>query len=625
MSEDRGIRENFYQCYEKWLAFKDMDPEIRKELLSLHGNTAELKDRFGAELTFGTGGMRGKIGAGSNRMNSYVVRKATQCLANYIKEQCADAGVVGARASARASVDKNESVGKSESESAGKSESESVGKSESEGEQRCTVAIAYDTRYRSREFAEETALVFAANGIKALMFDGVRPTPELSFALRELGCAAGVVITASHNPPEYNGYKVYGPDGGQAVSPLIDYLAEAAAIVDIFEGVRTVSREEAVELGLLAFIDPRIDRLYKEKIFSLSLTGKAIPETKSGKKLKVVFTPMHGTGACFIPDILEQTNYIDLTVVEEQMMPDPSFPTVKVPNPEEIDSFEMALDLARHQSADIVMATDPDADRVGCAVRNEEGHYRLLTGNQIGALLLEYLLERMQEKGTLPANGVIIKTIVTGDLGSMVAASYGIETVETLTGFKYIGEKIKEYEETSSHSFLFGYEESYGYLTGTFVRDKDAMIASFLIAEASAYYKERGVDLLQVLEGLFQRYGYYKEELISLALKDEEEREKFSRVFERQLPEVAGMKLMEKRDYSLGKYWDMTDDSVFEKKLGLPLSKVLYYKYTDNSWFCVRPSGTEPKIKIYFSVVAASSKEAEVKLERLKKAVLSMI
>lgn len=558
------------QAYRQWLDSELIDPATKQELLEIENNPTAIRERFGSELVFGTGGLRGIIGAGLNRMNIYVVRRATQGLADYINKH----------------YPKNS---------------------------RKQVVIAYDTRHCSREFAQAAALVLAANGIKALIFDDARPTPLLSFAVRELKCAAGIVITASHNPPQYNGYKVYGPDGGQAVSPFIDQVAEAIAAVDIFRDVRTISQQEAEARGLLETVSPRIDELYLAQVASLSLS-------RPKQKLKVVFSPLHGTGSCFIPELLKQTGYVDLFPVEAQMVADADFPTVRVPNPEDRQSFAMALDLAVQKKADLVMATDPDCDRLGCAVKDERGDYHLLTGNQIGALLVEYLLGRLKEKGELPPNGAIIKTIVSNELGMKIAASYGIETVETLTGFKFIGEKIKEFEATNSFDFLFGYEESYGYLAGTFVRDKDANIAGLLMAEMAAYYKERGQSLLQVLENLHQRFGYFKDELISLELKDEATADKLMAAFDRQPPQIEGMQIAEKRDYYRGISRDTINSTT--RKLTLPRSKVLYYRFSDDSWFCIRPSGTEPIIKFYLSAVGANNKEAEDKLTKLKNTVM---
>ncbi len=559
------------QVLKQWMISDALKPLEREKLRQIAKNPEAVKELFSSELTFGTGGLRGIMGIGLNRMNTYTVRRTTQGLANYIKEQYPTEGEL-------------------------------------------PVAIAYDTRRFSREFAREAAKVLAANGIKTLIFAGARPTPQLSFAVRELRCAAGIVITASHNPPEYNGYKVYGPDGGQAVAPLIDGLTRAINAVDIFEDVSIVSEEEARARGLLQIIKPELDELYTEKVSSLSLS-------RPNQRLKVVFTPLHGTGACFIADLLSQRGYIDLAVAESQMSADPDFSTVKNPNPEDKETFAVALDLARKEDADLVMATDPDCDRLGCAIRDKGGNYRFLTGDQTGALLTEYILGRLKERGELPERGVILKTIVTGDLGKRIAASYDIPTIETLTGFKYIGEKIKEFEAAGAPDFVFGYEESHGYLAGTFVRDKDANIAALLVAEMAAYYKERDQSLLDALEGLFKRFGYYKEDLVTLELKDEMTADRLMTSLDRQPPKIANMPIAEKRDYSRKKGWDMLNNRTFD--IALPRSKALYYRFKDGSWFCVRPSGTEPKLKFYFSAVGPKKEDAKNKLTKLKNAVLT--
>ncbi len=561
------------QCYYQWLGHPDLDEATRGELEKMKDAPDLIRDHFGGELVFGTGGMRGIIGPGINRINRYIVRRATQGLANYINS------LEPAPAHKR-------------------------------------VAIAYDTRQLSREFAREAALVLAANGIEAVLFSEVRPTPELSYAIRRLECAAGIVITASHNPPEYNGYKVYGPDGGQAVSPLIDRLVEAIVAVDLFRDVVTMEYEAALAAGLIREIGPEMDRDYLEAVRSQS-------QSRPRSRLKVVYTPLHGTGGTLIPDLLRQTGYVDLAVVEEQMTADPFFSTVKVPNPEDPASFELALKLAEEIEADLVMATDPDCDRMGCAVREAGGGYRHFTGNQIGALMIEYILSRLAAAKRLPENGVIVKTIVTGDLGRKVAASYGVDTEETLTGFKFIGEKIKEYEESGRKTFLFGYEESYGYLAGTYTRDKDGVVASLLTAEMAAYYRDQGQTLSAVLESLQQRHGYFREDLVSLELKNMAEADVFLSAFNAVPPQLNGVTVVEKRDYNLRKAWNLLDGT--ERGLTLPRSPVLYYRLQDGSWFCVRPSGTEPKIKIYFSVCARESgAAAEQKMARFKEAVLAI-
>ncbi len=559
------------QLYEEWLNSTVIDGETKAELRPLAGSPEEIKERFDGMLEFGTGGMRGIIGAGTRRMNKYVVRWATQGLANYLRESYPQ-----------------------------RTEKKT--------------AIAFDSRHRSREFAEETALVLAANGIKALLFEQMRPVPQLSFAVREFGCLAGVVITASHNPPHYNGYKLYGEDGGQLVPEQAGEIIRSIKAVHLFNGVRTISREEALAKGLLEYISEDFDDNYVQALSRLSF----MPGDKS---LGVVFSPLHGAGVTIVPRVLKEWGFKNVYIVEKQAVPDPDFSTVKVPNPEDREAFTLALELAGQKQAHLILLTDPDVDRVGCAVRNAQGSYTLLNGNQVGALLVEYILGRLKEKGRLPSNGVIIKTVVTGNLGKEIAAGYGIETLETLTGFKYIGEKIKQFEENKERRFLFGYEESYGYLAGTHARDKDAVVASALIAEMTAFYYERGQGLLEVLEELYRRHGYFLEDLVSRELKDLTAASEIMESFrDGRFDEVGGFKIMEKRDYREQKARNMiTGETRF---LELPRSDVLYFLLENDSWFCIRPSGTEPKLKYYFSVKAASGEEAAQKLASLKKALL---
>ena len=558
-----------------WLNHPDLDPAMRDELLEMQNNPALIEDHFGRELAFGTGGMRGIIGPGLNRINCYTIRRATQGLADYINNLPAG--------------------------SAGSAPKQ--------------VAIAYDTRLHSDEFAEAAALVLAANGIKALLFDGIRPTPMLSFTTRELKCAAGIVITASHNPAEYNGYKVYGPDGGQAVSPLVDDLIMAINRVDIFDDVKTIDKDEAVTRGLLETIDPALDGAYIARVKALSLSNPRLCQ-------KIVFTPLHGTGLVYIPDLLAGMHCVDIFPVEEQMSPDPYFSTVSVPNPEDPSALDMALEKARQVGAELILATDPDGDRVGTAVRDSGGGYVILSGNQVGALLIEYICSRLTDKGTMPADPVLIKTIVTGDLGRKIAESYGLQTIETLTGFKFIGDKMKEFEAAGKPHFVFGYEESCGYLTGTFVRDKDAVISSYLIAEMTAYYMEQGKTLLQLLEELQERHGYHREDLLTVALKDISEADKHVSAYDNLPPELAGLTVTEKRDYDQQKGWNVLTGQPFD--LTLPRSRVLHYTLADGSWFAVRPSGTEPKVKFYLSVSAPDAAEATQKLMRLREAILEV-
>ena len=467
--EDDGAGRTAFERLACWLDQPDLDPAMRRAIEALQNDPEAVENHFGRELAFGTGGMRGLIGPGFNRINCYTIRRATQGLANYINKQAA-------------------------------------------GSEK-KVAIAYDTRHQSDEFALAAALVLAANGIKALLFDGIRPTPLLSFATRELKCAAGIVITASHNPPAYNGYKVYGPDGGQGVSPLIDDIINEIAGVDIFAGVKTLSKEEALAQGLLEMLDENVDCRYLEQVKALALSD---PKTC----LRVVYTPLHGTGLVHIPGLLERMQCLELHQVKEQLKPDPNFSTVQVPNPEDPAALDLALKLAEETAAELVLATDPDSDRVGTAVRDRAGRYTILNGNQVGALLIEYICRRLKEKDAMPQSPVLVKTIVTGGLGSRVACAYGLKVEETLTGFKFIGEKIKEYLAQGTPAFVFGYEESCGFLTGTFVRDKDAAISSFLIAEMTAFYKEEGKTLLEALDDLQKRHGYFAEELLTIELSD---------------------------------------------------------------------------------------------------------
>ena len=566
-----------HKKFARWLDQPALDPVLKKELQAMQHDPGAIENHFGREVSFGTGGMRGVIGPGLNRINNYTISRATQGLADYLNSRLAGAPPDDSAAPRQ-------------------------------------VAIAYDNRQYSAEFAESAALVLAANGIKALVFNGIRPTPMLSFTTRELGCAAGIVITASHNPPDYNGFKVYGPDGGQAVSPLVDDVIEAIGKVDIFNDVKTISREEATDRGLFEYIDPALDQDYLERVSSLSLGSPAIA-------LKVVYTPLHGTGAVYIPNLLTQSDCVALSVVEEQADPDPFFSTVRVPNPEDPAALDMALEQARREEADLVLATDPDGDRVGTAIRDRNGSYVILSGNQVGALLIEYICGRRLEKGALPHNPVLIKTIVTGDLGSKVAASYGLSTVETLTGFKFIGEKMQEFEEQGKLNFVFGYEESCGFLTGTFVRDKDAVIASLLIAEMTAYYKEQGKDLLEVLNEMQQRHGYHREDLLTVELDDISEADRHVAAYHDLPSKMAGLKITEKRDYGEGRGYDLANGGEYD--LTLPRSPVLHYTLEDGSWFAVRPSGTEPKVKFYLSVTAPGAAEADQKLSALREAVLA--
>ncbi len=570
--------------FRSWLGQPGLDPEMKKELQAMQEDPESIERHFGSELVFGTGGMRGIIGPGLNRINRYVIGRATQGLADYINRRVRSQSDDGASAADLAIEDLP------------------------------AVAIACDTRRYSPFYAETAALVLAANGIRAFLFSDIRPTPALSFATRELGCAAGIVITASHNPRQYNGYKVYGPDGGQAVSPLVDEVIAAIKKVDIFADVKQLSRGEAVSRGLLQEVDPDLDRHYIEKVSALSMS-------KPRAVVKTVFTPLHGTGSVYIPDLLNRAPHVDYIPVKEQMVPDSEFSTVSVPNPEDPAALKMALDLAEQEGAELVLATDPDCDRVGVAARDAADCLRMLNGNQVGALLLEYICSRLTDRKAMPPDPVLVTTIVTGHLGRKVAAHYGLRVVETLTGFKFIGDKMKEFEEKGTGSFVFGYEESYGYLTGTFVRDKDAVIASMLIAEMVAYYKEQGQTLFDLLDELHRRHGYHRDELLTVELEDISQADRHVNVFKDLPPQFAGQQLVFKRDYAQGKGWNLQTGEEFA--LTLPRSPVLHYTLADSTWFAVRPSGTEPKVKFYLAAAAPDDAGSKEKIARLREAILS--
>ncbi|SKC79083.1 phospho-sugar mutase [Maledivibacter halophilus] len=569
---------NYMEKYDEWINSSYFDEATKKELLSIKNDKEEIEDRFFRELEFGTGGLRGIIGAGTNRMNKYNVRKTTQGLANYILKNVDDAKEKG-------------------------------------------VVIAYDSRYKSPEFAREAALVLNGNGIKSYVFESLRTTPELSFAVRELKSAAGIVITASHNPKEYNGYKVYGEDGAQLVPRFANVIIDEIRKINDFSEVKYLDERKALDKGLLKIIGKEIDDKYIEKVKSLSIRKDVI---KKIKDFKIVYTPLHGTGAMPIKRVLNEIGFKNLIVVPEQEVADSKFSTVKYPNPEEYNAFELAIKLADKEKADIIIGTDPDCDRVGVVVKDNGGKYQVLTGNQTGALLIDYILASMKN---VPENSVIIKTIVTSELGAAIAEKYGLETLNTLTGFKFIGEKIKEFEERQDKNFIFGYEESYGYLAGTFVRDKDGVISSMLIAEMAAYYKSRNMNLLDVLRKLYREYGYYKEDLKSITLKGKEGLEKIVRIMDslRNNPPLVIEDLRVKiiRDYKEGKARNILSNT--ESFLDLEKSNVLHFTLEDDSWFAVRPSGTEPKIKIYFSVVSRDEKKSIEKLNMLETFILKKI
>ncbi|OGX61075.1 MAG: phosphoglucomutase [Paenibacillus sp. RIFOXYA1_FULL_44_5] len=555
--------------YEAWLLDQMIDDQTRQELQQLEGNTAEIEDRFYKDLQFGTGGLRGVIGAGTNRMNEYTVGRATQGLAQYILQS---------------------------------------------GEQPHSMVIAYDSRHRSREFAVETALVMAGNGILAYVFESLRPTPELSFAVRHLQASAGVVVTASHNPPEYNGYKVYGSDGCQLVPDMAEQVIAEIAGVSSFSQVRKLSREEAEKEQLLIWIGEAVDEAFIQEVVSVSRNPQIIQEMN--EQFKVVYTPLHGAGFMPVNQVLLRAGFTHVLGVAEQNSPDPNFSTVKSPNPEEKEAFTLAIELAKKENADLIIGTDPDCDRMGAVVKDANGEYTVLSGNQAGAIMTNYLLSSMKERGELPENGALIKTIVTSEMGAEIAKSFGVHIFNTLTGFKYIGEKMTQFEQNGDYVFLFGYEESYGYLAGSYARDKDAVVASLLISEAAAYYKHQGKTLPDVLDSLYQQYGYFQESLVSRTLKGKDGVATIQNIMKHwreNAPQAVGdMKIAEMKDYEPG-----ID--------GLPPENVLKYVLDDGSWFCLRPSGTEPKIKIYFAVQGADKKTAVKKMQQLAETVMAVV
>lgn len=568
------------KSYERWKQTEHLDPELKERLIELEGNEQALEDCFYKDLEFGTGGMRGEIGAGTNRMNIYTVRKASAGFAAYISKQGEEAKKRG-------------------------------------------VVIAYDSRHKSPEFAMEAAKTLATQGIQTYVFDELRPTPELSFAVRQLNAYGGIVVTASHNPPEYNGYKVYGDDGGQLPPKEADIVIEQ---VNAIENELTITVDEENKLkekGLIKIIGEDIDKVYTEKLTSISVH----PELSEEVDVKVVFTPLHGTANKPVRRGLEALGYKKVTVVKEQELPDSNFSTVTSPNPEEHAAFEYAIKLGEEQNADILIATDPDADRLGIAVKNDQGKYAVLTGNQTGALLLHYLLSEKKKQGILPDNGVVLKTIVTSEIGRAVASSFGLDTIDTLTGFKFIGEKIKEYEASGQYTFQFGYEESYGYLIGDFARDKDAIQAALLAVEVCAFYKKQGMSLYEALINLFNEYGFYREGLKSLTLKGKQGAEQIEAILAsfRQNPpqKMAGKQVVTAEDYAVSKRTLLTESK--EEAIDLPKSNVLKYFLEDGSWFCLRPSGTEPKVKFYFAVKGSSLEDSEQRLAALSEDVMKTV
>ena len=572
---------DYKEVYEQWLSNPYFDDATKEELKNIAEDDNEIKERFYMDLEFGTAGLRGIIGAGTNRMNIYVVRRATQGLANYI-----------------AKVDKK-----------------------SQG-----VAIAYDSRHMSPEFAEEAALCLAANGIKAYIFESLRPTPELSFAVRHLGCAAGINVTASHNPPEYNGYKVYWEDGAQITPPHDSGIMGEVKSISDWNTVKTMDKAEAEKAGLFQVIGKEVDDAYMAELKKQVLHMDAIEA--EGKNLKIVYTPLHGTGNIPARRILKELGFENVYVVKEQELPDGDFPTVSYPHPEAAEAFELGLKLAKEVDADLVLATDPDADRLGVRVKDKNGEYHDLTGNMSGCLLANYEISQKKAiNGSLPEDGALIKTIVTTNLADAIAKGYGVKLIEVLTGFKFIGQQILGFEQSGKGSYLFGFEESYGCLIGTYARDKDAIVATMALCEAAAYYKTQGKTLWDAMIEMYEQFGYYKDAIQSVTMKGIEGLQKIQEIMNslRQNPpaEFAGHKVTAVRDYKADTITDVATGAV--KPTGLPNSNVLYYELTDDAWVCVRPSGTEPKVKFYYGVKGTSLEDADKKSETMGKAVLDMV
>ncbi|PIE93133.1 phospho-sugar mutase [Bacillus fungorum] len=573
---------NWKQEFSRWLSYAELDVELKEQLENMKQDEKKIEDSFYKNLEFGTGGMRGELGAGTNRLNVYTVRKATQGLAKFIEK-------LGEEAKKRG------------------------------------VVVAYDSRHKSPEFAMEVAATLGAHGITTYVFESLRPTPVLSFAVRHLHTVSGIVLTASHNPPEYNGYKVYGEDGGQLPPKEADELISYVNEVEDELTVEVADVEQLKADGLLHIIGQEVDDAYAAELNNVIINKEMVQ--KVGKDLKIVFTPLHGTSNISVRRGLEEVGFTDVTVVKEQELPDPNFSTVKSPNPEEHAAFEYAIRDGEKVGADVLIATDPDADRLGVAVRNHDGEFQVLTGNQTGALMLDYLLSQKKENGTLPENGVVLKTIVTSEIGRTIAKAYGLDTVDTLTGFKFIGEKIKQYEESGQYEFQFGYEESYGYLIRPFCRDKDAVQSVLFACEVAAYYKSQGKTLYDGLLEVFEKYGFFREDLVSLTLKGKDGAEQIQEMMatfrENPPKEVAGLTVVAVEDYKASIVTSLQDGH--KEEIHLPKSNVLKYQLEDGSWFCLRPSGTEPKIKFYFGVQDNSLQNSEQKLLTIKEDIMNRL
>ncbi|PGN58801.1 phosphoglucomutase [Bacillus thuringiensis] len=573
---------NWKQEFSRWLSYAQLDAELKEQLENMKQDEKKIEDSFYKNLEFGTGGMRGELGAGTNRLNVYTVRKATKGLASFIEK-------LGEEAKKRG------------------------------------VVVAYDSRHKSPEFAMEVAATLGARGITTYVFESLRPTPVLSFAVRHLYTVSGIVLTASHNPPEYNGYKVYGEDGGQLPPKEADELISYVNAVEDELTVEVADVEQLKADGLLHIIGQEVDDAYAAELNNVIINKEMVQ--KVGKDLKIVFTPLHGTSNISVRRGLKEVGFTDVTVVKEQELPDPNFSTVKSPNPEEHAAFEYAIRDGEKVGADVLIATDPDADRLGVAVRNHNGEFQVLTGNQTGALMLDYLLSQKKENGTFPENGVVLKTIVTSEIGRTIAKAYGLDTVDTLTGFKFIGEKIRQYEESGQYEFQFGYEESYGYLIRPFCRDKDAVQSVLFACEVAAYYKSQGKTLYDGLLEVFEKYGFFREDLVSLTLKGKDGAEKIQEMMatfrENPPKEVAGLTVVAVEDYKASIVTSLQDGH--KEEIHLPKSNVLKYQLEDGSWFCLRPSGTEPKIKFYFGVKDSSLQNSEQKLLTIKEDIMNRL
>ena len=572
---------NYLEEYKRWCESPEFDEETKRELLEIKGNEEEIEDRFYKELEFGTAGLRGIIGAGTNRMNKYTVGKATQGLANYILEQ---------------------------------------------GTQDKGVAISYDSRRMSKEFSLQTALILCANGIKAYLFENLRPVPELSFTVRELNCTAGVMITASHNPPKYNGYKVYWDDGSQIVSPRDTEIIEKVRNVKDFSEIKSISKEEAIKKGLLNIVGPKMDEKYIKVLKDHILNPEIMKE--QGKKLKVVYTPLHGTGNTIAEKLLKELGMENVYVVPEQKDPDGEFPTVDYPNPEDPNAFKLALELAKKVDADVVLATDPDADRLGIYAKDvKTGEYMNYTGNMSALLIAEYRISQMKEKGILPSNGMFITTIVSSELAKAIAKYYGLECIEVLTGFKNIGAVMRKADENHDKKYVFGFEESYGCLIGDYARDKDGIAAVMALCEAACYYASKGKTLWDAMIDIYEKYGYYKETQVSIVREGvqgaQEIKDMMTKMRETDIESIGKYKVLVFKDVEKDVVKDMKTGKI--SKTGLPKSNVLYYELEDNSWCCIRPSGTEPKIKLYMGIKGNTEEEAEGKLAELKEAMLKIV